>query len=155
FAFYKIVLNQSPYPSLADIFFVIAYLPLVVGLIFLIKDFKSTGLPMGSVQSYVIQCGVLLTIYAVIYFTLLHGFVQTPDPWDLKFLNVGYPTFDFILISLTSVLIRISWVLRGGSLARSWILLGAGFILMGIADLTFAYTPYSFLDILFFSAYFL
>lgn len=155
FGFYKIVLNQSPYPSLADLFFVIAYFPLLAGVILLIKDFRSTGLPMGTAKSYGIQAAVLLTVYAIIFVTLLNKFLANDDPSLMKFLNVGYPTFDFLLISMTSVLVRISWTLRGGSLARSWILLCLGFVIIGTADIFFAYNPQPWVDILFFSAYFL
>jgi len=155
FAFYKIVLKQSPYPSLADIFFVIAYFPLLVGVALLIKDFRSTGLPMGSKNSYLLQAASLIAFYAIIFFWKLKDLLMTNDAPFLKFLNVGYPTFDFLLIAMTSVLIRISLVLRGGSLARSWIVLGLGFTLVGIADIIFAYQPLPFLDMLFFSGYFL
>lgn len=155
FAYYKVVLHESPYPSLADVFFSIAYLPLLVGLVLLIKDFRSTGLPMGTSTSYVAQTIVLLALYGLIFSTLLHRFVLSDDAPALKFLNVGYPTFDFILISLSSVLVRISWAMRGGSLARSWLLLCAGFTILGVADITFAYQAYPFLDVLFFSSYFL
>jgi hypothetical protein len=155
FCYYKVVAAESPYPSLADVFFVIAYAPLLVGVVFLIKDFRSTGLPMGSRQSYAIQAGLLLAAYAVIFVTLLYHFLVTDDAPALKFLNVGYPTFDFVLIALTSVLVRISWALRGGSLARSWLLLCSGFTMLGIADITFAYRSDPLLDLLFFSAYFL
>ena len=154
FAYYKVVLQQSPYPSLADVFFVLAYLPLFVGVALLIKDFRSTGLPMGSRNSYILQALSLIAFYALIFFGSLRELLMKDDPPALKFLNVGYPTFDFILIAMTSVLIRISWVLRGGSLARSWIFLGLGFTLVGVADIIFAYQPKPSLDMLFFSAYF-
>jgi hypothetical protein len=121
---------------------------------FLIKDFMSTGLPMGSKNSYIAQGTILAAIYAVIFLVLLRPMLATNDPFATKFLNVGYPTFDFILISLTTVLIRVSWVLRGGSLARSWIFLGAGFGLVCIGDIIFATHPYQFLDTVFFSGYF-
>lgn len=155
FAYYKVVMKESPYPSLADVFFVIAYLPLLAGVVLLIKDFRSTGLPMGTRSSYMIQAILLLALYGVIYATLLQRFVVSDDAPALKFLNVGYPTFDFILIALTSVLVRISWSMRGGSLGRSWLMLCAGFTVLGVADITFAYQAYPFLDVLFFSSYFL
>ena len=156
FAYYKLIAQTNPYPSLADLFFVLAYIPLFIGMIFLIKDFKSTGLPMGSKQSYMVQGLVLLVIYAVIFFTLLLDLVNRPDPAALKFLNVGYPTFDFMLIAMASVLVRITWMMRGGSIARSWIMLCLGFAAIGVADISFAYnSSLAVLDVVFFSAYFL
>jgi hypothetical protein len=155
FAQYKIVLGISPYPSIADIFFVAAYIPLLAGLIILVLDFRSTGLPMGSRNSYLIQIIVLAIFYVVLFFKWLQPLTMNQDPLETKFLNVGYPTIDFILFSLTSVLIRISWALRGGSLAKTYVALALGFVLIAIADIIFAYKPIPIIDILFFSAYFL
>src|SRR5262249_41368082 len=100
--FYIKILVHDPdyYPSLADLFFSLSYLPLIIGVIFLIKDFRSTGLPMGSRNSYIIQAVVLLVVYGIIFATLLYQLAIRPDPPATKFLNVGYPTFDFIVIAL-------------------------------------------------------
>jgi len=135
-------------------FFVLAYVPLFAGLIVLISDFRSTGLPMGGKTSYVVQALVLLAIYSVMFFAWLKPLLSTHDDPITKFLNFGYPTFDFLLVCVTSVLIRISWVLRGGSLAKAYIALGMSFFLTGVGDLIFAYRPIPAIDMFFFSAYF-
>lgn len=156
FGYFKLVTHTSPYPSLADVFFVIAYAPLLVGLIFLIMDFKSTGLPMGSLKSYIIQAVILLAVYAILFYTLLWDLLTNPnDSVTLRALNIGYPTLDFLLLALSSILVRIAWALRGGSLARSWVFLCAGFIALGVADIYFAYDALPVLDILYFSSYFM
>jgi hypothetical protein len=155
FAQYKIVLGVNVYPNIADIFFVLGYLPLFAGLIVLIFDFRSTGLPMGGKTSYVVQALILLGLYAVMFFAWLKPLLFNNDEPVTKFLNVGYPTVDFLLFCVTSVLIRISWMLRGGSLAKAYIALGLSFILTGVGDLIFAYRPIASIDIFFFSAYFI
>lgn len=154
FAQYKIVLNVNVYPNLADLFFVLAYIPLFAGLIVLIFDFRSTGLPMGGRTSYIVQALILLAIYAAMFFAWLKPLLFNHDEVAVKFLNFGYPTFDFLLVCVTSVLVRISWVLRGGSLAKAYIALGMSFFLTGVADLIFAYRPIPAIDMFFFSAYF-
>lgn len=156
FGYFKLVTHTSPYPSLADVMFVIAYAPLLVGLVFLIKDYKSTGLPMGSFRSYLLHGSILLVVYGVLFWKMLWGFLTKPeDDLILKGLNAGYPTLDFLLIALSSILVRIAWALRGGSLAKSWIFVCAGFIALGIADIYFAYNALPILDILYFSSYFM
>jgi hypothetical protein len=154
FAHYKIILNVNIFPNLADLFFVLAYLPLFAGLIVLIFDFRSTGLPMGGRTSYIVQALVLIAIYALMFFAWLKPLLLNNDEPVTKFINLGYPTFDFLLVCFTSVLIRISWVLRGGSLAKAYISLGMSFFLTGVGDLIFAYRPIPAVDIFFFSAYF-
>jgi hypothetical protein len=154
FAQYKIVLNVNVYPNLADLFFVLAYLPLFAGLIVLIVDFRSTGLPMGGRMSYIVQALILLAIYSAMFFAWLKPLLFNNDEPVTKFLNFGYPTFDFLLVCVTSVLIRISWVLRGGSLAKAYIALGMSFFFTGVGDLIFAYRPIPAVDMFFFSAYF-
>ncbi len=155
FAHYKIVLGINVYPNLADLFFVLGYLPLFAGLIVLILDFRSTGLPMGGRTSYIVQALILIAIYGAMFFAWLKPLVFNQDEPVTKFLNVGYPTVDFLLVCITSVLIRISWVLRGGSLAKAYIALGLSFFLTGVGDLIFAYRPIPAIDIFFFSAYFI
>ena len=155
FAQYKMVQGVSLYPSIADVFFVASYLPLFAGLIQLILDFRSTGLPMGGRKSYLIQIAILIIFYAALFLKWLWPLATNQDSPETKFLNVGYPTCDFLLFALTTVLIRISWTLRGGSLAKTYVALALGFILIAIADTIFAYKPIPTIDILFFSAYFL
>lgn len=156
FGYFKLVTHTSPYPSLADVMFAVGYVPLLAGMILLIKNFKSTGLPMGSAKSYAIQGVVLLLVYGIIFKTLLWGLLTNPgDAFTLKALNVGYPTLDFALLAMSSILVRIAWALRGGSLAQSWIFLCAGFSVLGVADIYFAYNALPFLDILYFSSYFM
>lgn len=154
FAHYKIVLGINVFPNLADLFFVLGYLPLFGGLIVLIFDFRSTGLPMGGRTSYIVQSLVLLAIYILMFFAWLKPLLLNNDEPVTKFLNFGYPTVDFLLVCVTSVLVRISWVLRGGSLAKAYIALGMSFILTGVGDLIFAYRPVPAIDMFFFSAYF-
>lgn len=154
FAHYKIVLNINIYPNLADLFFVLGYIPLFAGLIVLIFDFRSTGLPMGGRTSYIVQGLILLAIYTAMFFAWLKPLLLNNDEPVTKFLNFGYPTVDFLLVCVTSVLVRISWVLRGGSLAKAYIALGVSFFLTGVGDLIFAYRPIPAIDMFFFSAYF-
>ncbi|MCI0441864.1 hypothetical protein L0152_01450 [bacterium] len=155
FAHYKIVLGVNVYPNIADLFFVLGYLPLFGGLIVLILDFRSTGLPMGGRTSYIVQALIFIVIYVGMFFAWLKPLLFNQDDVVTKFLNFGYPTVDFLLFFVTSVLIRISWVLRGGSLAKAYIALGMSFFLTGVADLIFAYRPIPAIDIFFFSAYFI
>ena len=96
FAQYKMVQGVSLYPSIADIFFVAAYLPLFAGLIQLISDFRSTGLPMGGRKSYLIQIAILIIFYAILFFKWLWPLAINQDPPETKFLNVGYPTCRFL-----------------------------------------------------------
>lgn len=155
FAHYKLVLGVSVFPNIADIFFLMAYIPLFAGFAVLISDFRSTGLPMGGKNSYIIQAGVLIIFYAAMFFIWLLPLLTNQDEPATKFLNVGYPTFDFLLFCLTTVLIRISWALRGGSLSKVYVALGLSFVVIGVADLIFAYRPVPAIDILFFSSYFI
>ncbi len=155
FAHYKIVLAVNIFPNLADLFFVLGYLPLFAGLIVLIFDFRSTGLPMGGRTSYIVQALILFVIYAAMFFAWLKPLLFNNDEPVTKFLNFGYPTIDFLLVCVTSVLVRISWVLRGGSLAKAYIALGMSFFLTLVGDLIFAYRPIPAIDIFYFSAYFI
>lgn len=137
----ELILNQVSYGTLADAFWVIGYFPLISGLYLLVKNYQSTGLPMGSARSYLLQGLALLTAFAILFATLLWSQIIDPDrAMLLKLLDVGYPTFDLLLIAMGSVLIRVSWMMRGGSLAKSWWYLCLGFALTCAADVVLAYT---------------
>ncbi len=88
---------------------------------------------MGSSKSYVIQGVILLAVYGLLFKTSMGpgGQSQRQSDFEGAELNVGYPTLDFVLLAMSSILVRIAWALRGGSMARSWVFLCAGFTAVG------------------------
>lgn len=150
------------YGGFADIIWLIGYLPLLYGVFLLIRNYRSTGLPLGSRASYVLQCAGLLALYGLLFRQSIWH--QVADPYRgfaMKALDFGYPTMDFLLLTAGSILLRFSWILRGGLLGRVWLLLCFGFLLLGVGDFLLSNLPslespaYRSLDSVYFSSYFL
>jgi hypothetical protein len=158
----EIVVQTLPHGSPADIFWVIGYLFFITGLVLLLKNFKETGLPLGSQTSYLLQTGIFVVVFSLLFWTLILPLLKSPNrEIILNFLDIGYPAIDFVLIFLCSILLRFSWILRGSGLSKSWILLCSGFAILAFADICLSYTTdvHSFLnrilDPIYFSAYFI
>lgn len=157
-----LVLKTISYGTIADAFWFVGYFPMTVGVWRLVQSYRKTGLPLGSRTSYIAQIAALTVLFGLVFYNYILGQVLDPDrPVLIKFLDVSYPGMDFVLVCLTSVLIRFAWLMRGGALARSWILLCLGFTLVGVADLWLSYSTefesafYRLDDLVYFSSYFI
>lgn len=150
------------YGGFADIIWLIGYLPLLYGVFLLIKNYRSTGLPLGNRASYVLQSVALLILYGILFRQSIWHLIADPNRGlAMKALDFGYPTMDFLLFTAGAILLRFSWILRGGLLGRVWLLLCFGFLLMGVGDFLLSNLPslespaYRSLDSVYFSSYFL
>lgn len=160
-AYHEIYLKEVPYGTFADLFWVLGYVPIIFGLIILVRNFLSTGLPAGNKSAYLfIALFFVVVLGAILKFLVLPGLNEPENTTASKILDVAYPTLDMILIAFAAALVRISWALRGGNLSNTWLLLCIGFVMVAIADLVLTNIEnidsgaYRFLDLLYFSAYF-
>ncbi len=159
--YHEFVLRQFPSQTIADVFWIVGYLFFLFGIIILIRNFLTTGLPAGSKLSYISIAILFLFIFAVIFVTVLRPDLIDPQKsFIYKFLLIIYPALDVILMGVSAVLLRISWNLRGGSLAKVWLFLCVGFAIGAVADLIFSRLSdidsdlYRYLDIPYFASYF-
>lgn len=157
----EFILHKVQYGGVTDVIWLLGYLPLLYGVIRLIGNYRSTGLPLGSAASYLLQGGALLLLYGVLFQQSIWQQLTSPERnFAMKALDLGYPTMDFLLFAAGSILLRFSLILRGGSLGRVWLLLCVGFLTMGIADILLSNLPnlqtpsYRYLDVLYISSYF-
>ncbi len=160
-AYHEIFLQQVPYGTLADVFWTSGYIPIVFGLVILVRNFLSTGLPAGSKSTYLLIALVSFIVFiALLKFLILPDFDDPENTIASKFLDIAYPALDTIVIAFAAVLLRISWELRGGNLSNTWLFLCIGFAMVAAADLVLTNIEdidsgaYRFLDLLYFAAYF-
>jgi len=140
FVTYQFFLDtEMPYPSLADVFFMLSY-PLVIGgLILFLRAYKECGFPIGP-PSERIWLGTAVALgCAVGGYPILKPLVTHPGEPLETLLNVLYPILDCIVLILAVLLIRISLRFRGGTVWRVWSLLFAGFICLCAGDTLFSY----------------
>jgi hypothetical protein len=137
---YQLALHvPSPFPSVADVFFVACY-PLFVGAFAgFVRAYQSAGVPIGSRgQRWALGLAVAAA-GALVAYVVLKPVVAAPAPFLAELLNVAYPTLDLVLLVPIVLLIRITAPMRGGEVWRMWVALLGGFLFMCGGDVLFAY----------------
>ncbi len=131
YGYYEQVLDKSPYPSPADVFYLASYPMLVMGLLLLVRRRRS-----GSGD--LIDAAIVATGIGLVFWL----FVLQPVAADAgvsaleRVTTVAYPAADTLLIALLARLFT-----SGGARSPSARLLVAGAVLMLAADTAFAVLP--------------
>lgn len=130
--------QEVPYPSLADLFWVLGYFPMGYGLLARLRE---TPVRPTRRQRY------LVLVVSAVTFAFTFVFVFLPileyfDPADLvaSVLNVLYPLADVFVLS---VIWWMFFTYEGGEYGIGWRLLTVGFILMTFSDLVFTYADWN------------
>jgi len=127
-------LNKSPFPSVADYFYLLAYPLLLTGLSVEIKN-NQLNWSAGK-----ISFGVLLSIIVgaiVLYF----GVVQAYSPAESLLNNaiaISYGIGDLVLIIFAIVILMVAVGYHKGKLFYPWLYILIGFFLILAADILFA-----------------
>jgi hypothetical protein len=137
---YAFVLDRRPpLPSIADLPFLLGYVPLFVGLVRFISVYRGSGLPVGSARQHLrIAAGAALVL-AVLSYVLLAPIVRSALRWPEIFVNLAYPVMDVVALVPTIVMIRIVIAFRPGSVWAVWAALLLGFVFLAMADAGTAY----------------
>ncbi len=134
---YDLFLGEVPFPSVADIVWLIGYIPFFVSLYLRYSTLRAA--PEASrVLIIVVLSAILIGVGG--YFVLL-PIIQDPGENLLaKIISVLYPVGD-ILLALIALLVVLT--LSGGALSRPWALIAAGFLVVAVADLLFYYADWN------------
>jgi hypothetical protein len=134
YALYSILGQEAPYPSVADIFWLVGYIPLGLGLLVRIRRIPTK--PTRS-QALIIAGVTTATIFIAAIFVFLPTF-QSFDPSQLfeSLLNLAYPLADCVLLIIVW---RLFFTYEKGAYGFGWRLLALGFISLTIADLVYLY----------------
>lgn len=133
----EVILGEVPYPSVADLFWVVSYAPWVVAGILAVWHFVGSGLPLripwrGVIIGTVLTAGVILWIWLPI--------LQAPETPMLEKLVSGlYPLGDLFLFSGVWVLSLVMAQFGLGSVARPWLLIATGMLVLVFTDTVYVY----------------
>ena len=136
---FQLVRNETPFPTVADIFFVLAYPLLVAALLVLLHAYREAGLPMGSTGE---RTGILVGVGLValtIVLAVLQPVLAAGGPVLDRMLTVAYPVLDLLLLLPLALLVRIALRLRGSRAGEVWLLLLGGSVFLCAGDACFAY----------------
>jgi hypothetical protein len=139
-AFYQLVLRVPiPFPSVADVLFVIAYPLLVAALVAFLRAYEQAGFPTGRKGERRAIGAAATLLCALVAAPVLTPVLAAEAPGIEKFLNVLYPVLDFVLLVPTAILLRLTLRFRGGPVGRIWLLLLLGFLFLCVGDVLFSY----------------
>ena len=133
---YQVVRNISPFPSAADILFVLAY-PLLIGsMIAFLRSYAASGFPTRDLPILAVIAAIAAIVIAV---PLLAPIVRSSGTTLDKALNIAYPALDLILTVPAVLLLRSTSRFRGGAVWKVWAALLAGILLTAAGDIAFAF----------------
>jgi hypothetical protein len=135
---YNLIGVDVPYPSLGDLFWVVAYPFLFISII---NKILLLGILPDKGQ---IAAGAVL---GVIFFLLIGDLILLPMLEYVQIarvvetlLNFFYPIMDFLILVAVSFLVIILWK---GKLSVSWNVIAAGFLCLAVADVLFIYATWN------------
>jgi diguanylate cyclase (GGDEF)-like protein len=129
FEIYQFALDRSPYPSLADAFYLSAYPMLVVGFLLLLRGRRDRDLA-GLVDAAIVAAGLGLVFWVFV----LHPVAADVSNSELeRVISTAYPAMDAMLLAMLARLFT-----GAGSRTASTRLLGVAALLLLIADVCFS-----------------
>jgi len=139
-AFYQLVLGVAvPFPSLADVFFLLAYPLLILGFVTAILAYEKVGFPIGTSSERWALALLAGIVFAMAGVYVLRPILAAPISPLERFLNAAYPALDLVILVPVLILMRIALRFRGGSVVRVWTAVLLGFCFMCVGDVLFAY----------------
>lgn len=124
----ELVLNSSPYGTVSSSFFVIGYLSIFFACICFLKDLEPG-------RSRVLTLSMICTLSFVACFIFLYNEITDPHRSTIfKFLDVAYSAFDFMILSITALLVISAARAKNSIRLRAFGLFFCAFGILAIMD---------------------
>jgi hypothetical protein len=138
----------APYPSVADAMFVVGLVLLIAGVAMAIRAWLVLGIfPDGGRRA--MTAAAIAALPLVVGLTITFMSLPTEStPVQQLLVDVSYPVLDSILLILAVAMFRLAVLLGRGSVGAVWRSLLIGFLLTGIADVTYSFSVGTSLDML-------
>jgi len=135
----QLVRNETPFPSVADIYFVLSYPMLIAALLVLLRAYREAGFPSGSLAERVGTLAGVGAITLIVAATILPPVAAAGGDLLGRMLTVAYPVLDLVLLLPLALLLRVALRLRGSRTGEVWLLLLGGIVCLCAGDACFAY----------------
>jgi|GEM_PF-4615842 len=129
---YDQVLKISPFPSLADVPWVLAYVPLIYIFITTLIKYHEYSNPTKTLIIYMIMFFAAM----IIFIPLATAIISTDSPMLNKALSLTYPVLDLFLLILIAQLVSIYWM---GKLGMYWTFILTAIVFELTADIIYTY----------------
>jgi hypothetical protein len=131
--------TDAPFPSVGDALFLCAYPLFFVSLLGFLRAYREAGFAVGSAAAQGRLAGLVSAGCLAVAVPLLHPAAVAPTRAVETALNLAYPILDLALVVPVVLLVRMTLAFRGGTVARMWASVLAGFAFMCAGDVLFAY----------------
>ncbi|MFX1338686.1 MAG: hypothetical protein ACFFDK_08760 [Promethearchaeota archaeon] len=135
YSYYELFTDIQPFPSIADFFYLIAFIPIYIGLI---MQFRLIKIPLSNQEKFIIVLlftviSITVTITVIIF--PLQEVYPIPEEELFAYIVSGlYPICDLILILCVLI---VFFKLRRGKINVAWVLLLIAFLLDTIGNILF------------------
>jgi hypothetical protein len=136
---YQLAGEPTPFPSVADVFYMLAYPLWGVALVRFVRAYDEVGLPIGTRAERAVTLAVTAVACCALAALVLRPVLAADLPPLEEALNAAYPLLDMALLVPLALLLRITWRFRGGQVATAWVVVLSGFVFMCAGDVLFAY----------------
>ncbi|SRR5258708_7363094 len=131
--YYNIVSKiPIPYPSLADVFFLLYYPGVLIGIYFMITSFGNQVTKKLMFEGFL----VFLVFFSLLYIFLSQTSLDASLPFLARFLNIIYPCADSLLIASAITVLRTE---KGVSTHPNILYFVFAFFVLAAADTIFSY----------------
>lgn len=128
------------FPSWADYFWLIGYIPLVIGMAIMIYWYKKSSFPLGNIRFYQLLIFLFIISVIVLFYTLLIPIAKDIQlSLAARFVYIFYPAADLLLLIEAVILIYIISLFGGGIISKPWKYISIGFTLITLADIFYSY----------------
>lgn len=124
---------EIPYPSIGDVFWLIAYVPFFMAFL---EYFKMFGFPFVPKKKLVVMYIIIFLSSFLIALFLLYPILTLEDELVILFLNLAYPVGDLLLLMLAFGSLIIFF---GQKIGKPYIYLTFAIIMNAIADSLFSF----------------
>lgn len=135
----QLVRNETPFPSVADIYYLLSYPFLIAALLVFLNAYREAGFPLGSVAERAAILSGVGVLAAVVAVPILQPVAAVGGPLLERILTVAYPVLDLVLLLPLALLLRVALHLRGSHAGEVWVLLLSGFVFLCAGDICFAW----------------
>ena len=157
---YKNILGIDPFPSIADVFFLLGY-PLILAGLYL--EFKKAQIQLHQIKKSLIALSLSLTLVLsiiVLYFGIYLAYDPSVDLLS-NIIAMSYGVVDLILIISSLFALLMVHAYLGGKFSAFWITVILGFLLFLVGILFAIYNipytedikPYTYIDLIWTAGY--
>jgi hypothetical protein len=125
---------DSPFPSAADAFFLLAYPVIVAALLLFLRAYRLSEYGETGAAAVLVAAAAV----SALGLPLLVPILRAPVPALERLVSGAYGVLDLVALVPLLLLLRLTWAFRGGSVWQVWASLLFGFLLTFAGDVLVA-----------------